>query len=191
MSTYRGTQRDQRQQDHNNEHDGRSRGNHRVSQRLHELVVSAGELACLADKGAAVAVVVESHGLVCQHVKTHGRQVVVDQDLQLPQTVVLEFAADLSQDIAHDQRKNVRTENRKDLVGRDMRSIDPVYDSCDNERIAKGQKIGVTCRGEKIEQKIGPMSEGRSAKIVEGASGDGRFFIIVVRRKHILSFGAA
>ena len=113
-------QRNQGQQDHDDEHNGRGRGDDGVCQRLHQLIICTGEFAGLTDQGAAVAVVMEGHGLVGQHVKAHGGQVVIDQDLQFPKAVILEFAADLSQNVAHDQGSDGRSENRKDLVGRHM-----------------------------------------------------------------------
>ena len=113
-------QRDQGQQDHDDEYNGRGRGDDGVCQRLHQLIVGTGEFAGLTDQRAAVAVVMEGHGLVGQHVKAHGGQVVIDQDLQFPKAVILEFAADLSQNVAHDQGSDGRSENRKDLVGRHM-----------------------------------------------------------------------
>ena len=89
--------------------DDRSAVLHQIlKSRLHQLVIGIGKLAGLTDQGAAEPVVVKGHGLVGQHVKTERGKIVVDQDLQLPETVVLQFAADLPEHVAQDQQKNVR-----------------------------------------------------------------------------------
>ena len=79
-----------------------------LKSRLHQLVIGIGKLAGLTDQGAAEPVFVKGHGLVGQHVKTERGKIVVDQDLQLPETVVLQFAADLPEHFAQDQKKNIR-----------------------------------------------------------------------------------
>ena len=127
-------------QDEAGEGDRAQDGKEREVHGLEQLGIAGHELGGLAHERAAEAVGVKRQRLVAQAVEGHGGKVVVHGDLQLPERVVLKLATCLAGDVDANERRDVGTEHREDLIGGHRLGRDAVDDEAHHVGVAIGEE---------------------------------------------------
>ncbi len=162
-------ERDQRCQHDDGQDRRRDEGHQRVVEQLDERGVGVRELGRLGHQRAAEPAVVEGHALVGERVEDEGGEVVVAEDLELPDRVVLELRTDLPDEVRDHQQDDVGHEGVQYVVRRDAALGHPVDDVRHRLGVQERQAVGVPEGCEDAEEKVGPVFHDRFPVIIQSS----------------------